>query len=140
MSEVVVDGGNSFIRSEAAAREASLQVHVADVRKCSAPWSLDVWYLVHLGAKEAGNGHSELRAADGSGVGQNAGSVESRIGEHGFVGCGRIEHMRSVHHHQLRIQILNHIRRVRKRPRWCPPNANWVLVGFDLATVRPRQL
>src|ERR1035438_7312264 len=83
MSEVVVDGGNSFIRSEAAAREASLQVHVADVRKCSAPWSLDVWYLVHLGAKEAGNGHSELRAADGSGVGQNAGSVESRIGEHG---------------------------------------------------------
>src|ERR1022692_1954039 len=115
------------------------------------PWMFGIWSTLApkrpgmvipslLGAKEAGNGHSELRAADGSGVGQNAGSVESRIGEHGFVGCGRIEHMRSVHHHQLRIQILNHIRRVRKRPRWCPPNANWVLVGFDLATVRPRQL
>src|SRR6185312_10666981 len=133
-SEVIVDGRGPLIRAKTAAREGAFEVHVADIRYRTTPRGF-IGYLVNLSAEKVRDCHSQATPAHRRRIGQLIGGVEACIREHGFVSRARAEHMSNVGHDHLRLQILIHGRRIRQRPRWSPPDADRMLVGFNLPAV-----
>src|ERR1019366_8793474 len=63
-----------------------------------------------------------------------------RQGEHKLVGRRRTEYGREIRHELLRGCGRNNIRWIGQGPRWSPPDANGMLIVFDLASVGHSQL
>ncbi len=79
-------------------------------------------------------------AIDGLRIRKRAGIDIARQGKHKLVGRRRAEYMREVRHDLLRGRGRDNIRGIRQGPRWGPPDADGMLIVFDLAGVGDRQL